>query len=791
MPTTRKTSERKREPSSVPQQRTTDTASNDEVQKTYYLVERVGSPAEIVGTTEEPDTSDGRIWSQLLTGMRVSGKRYAYVLRYVESVSFTERYADCVFTDTDGKLVLTSDGLAQRCIVRMGRPSMSDNPEAPSKPSVIVFIGSIEVDQRFSTYGLTSKRTLIESEWSRYVRMSVTHPSGQTITRDVASMDTRQQMSRARFIDQFDLAHENSITDVIRYTRIKLARMVNKGIAITDQGPFTHEGRTYYATRSAVLDESGDVASGFWVHLPTGGRHSWYDITPPAELDPEKVSKGIKLFQRAYIEAPSTPEIPAAVLGSLFTAPVVALNSEYFIATMLYGQSDSGKTWYVRRFDSIQTRTVRQIKDMSSLINRGDQSGSHKGPKYRVTEFGGFSITADDLLTAEDPPGKAHDAKQFVSNLVRSFEEGAAAIGTVDRAANRVTHTETGELHGNIKFTSEVPIPGASTNNRLIVLPRINSSWGTEGNPFDVEISTELSSSESIDCQHHAWSAYAAWLFAHLDSLSDWYERAKRVTRTWGVSVSRTSGRYAAVVAGHYAFAEWCKSRGVDISNEVAIAIAGLEVNARRQSKAVIPFGDLFRQRLYMATADGRISFMGRPIVDPRTNETISPYTHPFVEVITTDKDGVTVLDRTWERPPGVTSPEQLGARRKGRNIVPISDATPHGWMLKPVSVKKPRRGRPKADSNSYNDAEWYVMLDDTQIARLSRDLTSYSRSIDGYEFTPDAIKAWVRDNPIGQIGFIKRVAQSPEGADAGTRQRVTIIRADWLFGLEPTGEEQ
>lgn len=748
----------------------------------WYLVEGGDQAADVVSSlTFPPDAADGRTWTRLPMAPFQAGKRVVFPLRVIEHATFTERYVDAVITDPDGELVRTVDGNAQRYIVRCPREAFakSEGEDKPTvKPAFVVFVGSIDVIGRFTTYSLTSKRTLVPAEWSRYVRLAITHPSGQTIVDDVAAMDMRQQQAKATFIDKFDLAHENSITDILRYIRIKLATMRNEGCAIADQGPFTHEGKRYYAARSGVLTESGEITPGYWVRLPDGGRHAVYDVTPPGELDPERVADGIEYFRRAYVEMPTTPQIPAAMLGSLFTGPVVAIEPDLFIALMLHGLSNSGKSYYTKRFDAIQTRTVRNIAEMKPLINMGDTDGTRKGPKYRVVEYGGYSLTADDLIKAEDTVAKELEAKTFVSNIIRSFEEGAAAIGTVDRAANRVTHRESGELHSNIKFTSERPVPGVSTNNRLIVLPRLEKPWGENGNPFDVTVSRELSTRDAIEAQHQAWSAYVAWLMTNLGQLSVWYDQAHNITGTWDVP-ARSSSRYAAVIAGHLMFKAWCVTRGVDITAEVDAAITALESNARRQASDNVPYADRFRRRLYAAIADQRVSFMGRPVHDPVSKAVIRQYTHPFPEVVTTDETGISTVNR--ETPKSVTDPSLFGMARKGKSVLTATGSIPHGYVLPPAAK---RRGRP-AKNGSYDNSRWYVIIDDTQMERLARELTMYSRTLDGFEFTADAIKEMVRlDQTIGETGFTKRVAVTPDGVETGPRQRNTLISVEWLYGL-------
>ena len=215
-------------------------------------------------------------------------------------------------------------------------------------------------------------------------------------------------------------------------------------------------------------------------------------------------------------------------------------------------------------------------------------------------------------------------------------------------AINEVVSRQSGALHTSIKICSELPIAGESTRDRMIILPHLPNKW-SRGGAFDREISKRLSAPESREVQHRAWSAYVFWLFPRQDTLmEECLERAREETGTWDVE-SRYRDRYAALVAGHYAFGLFCESHDINAGEVISAAIKALQSCALRQAENTISPALAFRKLARLMLGDERIAFTGPPNIDPDGSES-SSWGDPRVKTITKEESGEEIVSFVFLR---------------------------------------------------------------------------------------------------------------------------------------------
>jgi hypothetical protein len=422
--------------------------------------------------------------------------------------------------------------------------------------------------------------------------------------------------------------------------------------------------------------------------------YAYYDLTPRPEITNAEIREGCELFKLAYDESPRYRQIPAAFLGQLFTGSLTAVRPELFTAIMQAGDKGSGKTRYAARWDSVQARNserTRNLNEIKPVLNLGDRTGTVKGPKYRIHSFGGFSITVDDVNKAEDSPTLIALGSENVSNLLRSHDSGGAALAGVDHARDKVVGRESPALHSSIRVLSEIRVTGGSTLDRMLVMPDLTDSWG-KGNIFRIEIAERLSEPSALESMHRAYSAFVHWLFQRIDTdVADCYVKARAETGNWDVD-ARYAERYAAAVTGHYLFARFCESAGVDISSQVNAAITALCDNAREQARTSVPLWQQFATDLRRAVIQGRIAFPGRPPVDPDGTVAAS-YGPPWVSRETVAGDDGSI-ERVREMPPGIGL-DDLGLTLTGAGVttVPGSRAIACGFIIPPRDDRGGHKG--------------------------------------------------------------------------------------------------
>ena len=352
------------------------------------------------------------------------GSRYFHLCgEILESVTDDASFVYGALCSADGELIPAKAGNIRWHIIKLGR-----------KPAVI-YEGRIEVLSTFEAFKITPGRTLTELEHSRMVIIRATNKAGYVRERIIAAMDFEQPRARAKWLDSLDVTASGRVNDIKIFIRTLRDGLGDDGLSIHGQGPIRHEGSRLFVANSAVFDEKGNYRDDIRVNLDNvlPETYAYYDVTPAREITEEEIRAGCEELITAYGECPTMPEIPAAFLGQLHTVPLAGIDPRYFTPLMLSGIRGSGKSCYAARYDSVQSRTLRgHLASIPPVLNLGDTTGTEKGPKYRVKEFSGFAITSDDVLKEGDSPARIIMQSEKVSNLIRSFEAGGAAIAGVD-----------------------------------------------------------------------------------------------------------------------------------------------------------------------------------------------------------------------------------------------------------------------------------------------------------------------------------------------------------------------
>lgn len=669
---------------------------------------------------------------------------------------FAASYARAIVRDPNGK--------ERRVILRRLKPD---------SPGLIVWEGDIRILGRYSTYKITPGRVLKSPDWSDYLIVESVNRWGiPSPPVPIAAMDLKQTQPKAFWPDQLKVTLSGRLSHIGEFIRL-IGEEWDKpsSLMIRGQGPvFLRDGSPLpnrqldhslvFVSRSRVFDTNGETRDVIPDLSQIPDTYAYYDLTPEAEITPEEITRGCERFRNAYRECPNFPMIPAAFLGQLFTGFAVAVKPQFFTAVLQTGIKGSGKTRYAARWDAVQSRYSERTRNddlrrVYPVLNLGDTTGTVKGPKYRVAEYGGFSITVDDVLKDGNSPSQIAFGSERVRDLISSYEQGGAAIAGVDKARNEVGARESPSLHSSVRVLSEIPIVLDSTLDRMLIMPHIGEPWG-KGNVFHVEISSRLSEPGAIEDMHRAYSAFVTWAFQRIDTdMEDDYRKARAETDTWEIP-ARNAERYAAAVAGNYMFGRFCESAGIDISDEVRAAVDALRDAARAQASASVPLGERFAADLRRAIRLGKIAFPGPPKYDPDGAAT-SSYSLPYRMGEPVDDNGAVRQQRIM---PGRNSISynDLGMRTEGSNAVVPHGAYIGGFTLPPRSDTGGKKGNPLTRIDHVGcKKEWFADICRivTQVSGRQYEAPAVMDSLRAlergdimriYGMSPNQERAWVFD---------------------------------------------
>jgi hypothetical protein len=700
--------------------------------------------------------------------VKIGSAHFHLTENVVTSLTSDVTFTEAIQCEETGRLIPGGDGRILWHVVKAGRKS------------AIIYEGRISVLSTFQAYKITPGRTLTPLEWSRMVEIRAVNKGGFTRERTIAAMDFEQQRARAKWIDALDVSASGRVNDIKIYIRTLRSTLGDDGLAIHGQGPIFHEGSRIFVSSSVVFDDEGNIRDDIRVDL-TGilpEMYAYYDITPPGEITEDEIRQGCEELILSYEECPADPEIPAAFLGQNFTVPITGIDPRFFSALLMTGVKGSGKSYYAARHDSIQSRKLRgHLKSVPPILNLGDTTGTEKGPKYRVKEFSGFAITSDDVIKAGDSPAHIVLQSDKVSNLIRSFEAGGAAIAGVDYSINEVVSRQSGALHTSMRVLSELPITGESTLDRMIVLPHLSEPWG-KGGIFDKKLSLRLSSPESREIQHRAWSAFVFWLFQRQSAdLEECYELAAEETASWKVE-SRYADRYAVLVTGHYLFSRFCNAHDIDASDAVSRAVKALQVCALRQAERTVSPAIAARKLMQLMQADGKLAFPGAPEVNPDGSES-SSYSDPRLRIARhNEEDGSDYVE--FKLPPGIARLSELGLILTAQGTpVPNSTAKVYGYVVPPRKDKGGKAG-------SGLSRKWSIAVPTRNQEPLCNALTEYGKTRGGTAFDINTLVRSLEKEGIGGRAF-RTIADSPDPdiRKKIKQERIVEIDFEWLHTSE------
>ena len=658
------------------------------------------------------------------------------------------------------------DGRAQRYLIK----------RAP-KP-IVVWVGMLEVIRKYRAYSITGERTLEKIESSRHVTVRVVNAYGIETVAEIPLMNMRATGDRAQWVDDLDL-HGSSQTSMLKTVIIALAESrPDDCVVIHGQGPvYLADNTVAFAAQSVVYDESGKPRDDYRVDINPMIKAAYlryYDITPREIITDVEIKRGIAELRLSLTESPDYPEIPAAFLGQLLTAPLSTVNRELWSGIHLSGLRGSGKTRYATRWDAVQSRKHRDnLANVRPALPFGDTTGTVKGQQYRSAGYGGFSITTDDVLKSGDSDFRVREQAEKLSNLTRSFETGGSARAGVDHRINSVSDAKVPELASCLKITSEKPIPGDSLQNRLIMLPHLTHTWGS-GGYFSKPVAKKLSAPESIELQHRAWSAYVHYLTSNHGRIAEHLADANRETESWELGDPRQSARYAAVISGHYMFREFCALFGVDYAPDVARSVTALRKCATRQTANSIPLAVRFAEALRMEIINNRIGYPGPPVYDPDGTQSAN-YTPPGYLMESLQDDGTTEHRRemggfTYDEL-GLTIGSGIAVGKPGTGVKVL------GYFISPRTENK---GGPSGDPLT---RRWLIAHRPEQFAALCELLSRASRDR-GWNFTPSDVKKSLQDMGTGNSD---RIYLGMFADDNSKRKRERCVYIDAEFALKST----
>jgi hypothetical protein len=687
------------------------------------------------------------------TPVNTGGRPSLYVPNgeLIENVTYKNKYARAFMRKEDG----TAD--ESRSVV-VCITQVTDKATGQTRPvNTVIWEGDLGVTERALAYDITPARTLKAPEWQTYVKAwTITNaPGAKRVTSYIPGMALNQPKQHANWMDRLNITLSGQSFRVAEMFKI-LALEAKPTVIIHGQGPVyltdddspepgdVLNGKLVFATRSGVFDTNGDylpIATDL-KDLPS--KANYYDLTPVTKISEEEIRRGISLFAESFDECRSGyAAIPAAFIGQLYTGWLAPIKIDYWSGLLLTGEKGSGKTYLCLRYDSIQARdserTRGTLTELKPVINLGDMTGTNKGTKYVVTNFGGYTVTADDVLKKGASDIEIRNQALIVSNLIRSMESGGAALGKVDRANNRVIGSESPALHSSIRFPSEIPIPRDSTMDRMVYLPHITETWnkGT-GSIFDLEIALKLSEGYNREYMHRAYSAFVHWAFQRINTdAEESLSKGKAITSEWGIP-SRTRDRYAALLAGLFLYERFANAHSIDVAPQIARAIIALRDCAREQSGANVPVGQQWATELRRLIAIGKAAFPGPPATDISEAIHNQSYSGPAIVTEKESESGIKtpVYEMPWE---GATL-DNFGIPSSGTiNNTPI-----YGYVLPPISKLPGRPGKKRTDPFAN---KWRVAIRREQFNILCEQLSR------NYGYEPETVKRSLTDMGLGELG--------------------------------------
>lgn len=690
-----------------------------------------------------------------------------------------------VFTG-DGKPVLTTAGKPLRITAfqqRDGKTTVID-PEA-GKLAKVLWEGTIAVSDSRLAYEISPDRVINAETGCRTITVSTIDANGNVRSMPLSVAVSRKQ-GVTEWLDPLGIVAVESPAMVGKYLRALADGLSDPGSSLYGQGPvYLPDGTLILAAKSGCIDTAGQPVSGWNVDLNTlnpAYLREMHDVDP--QPDPETVKAGIGRLLELLAMSETYPEVPAAHVGQLLSSVLSPIDSKFFTVIWLHAKGGKGKTRFEALISAIQSPTLRELTQVKPELNLGDVTGTTKGPKYRVPAFGLGSILGDDIFKAIHSALIKAQRTEMADALIRSYEGGAAAIGTVDKARNIVSSKASGQLCTSIRFTAEEAPPSkagvdSSTADRMIV----QGGWVCEWHEvFDRDTFARLSESAALNAMYAAYSDAVMHVWTHQTDMAELYDEASLITAGWDMGSERVRSRYTPAVAGLLVLRDRAVKHGYPATC-VDAAISALEAAAVRQTapENTADLSDEFRRELRLALRDGAVCATGRPVRS--IGEDQGAYISPYLVKPNPDDEDAPV----WEWPNGVEHPSDLGLRMDGANARPKRDSAVELFVRPPKPTKQGGR-------NKTTEHQWSLITPTSNgtFEALCRVLTARRAKTDELEFEPEAVIAAVTaGDPEETGGPVKtRIRYYAKPADNGVGiedqsanpAMCILIPTAWLF---------
>ena len=572
--------------------------------------------------------------------------------------------------DSDGSVMLRDDGAPLEITAFVNKPG--------AWPAVM-WSGRIDVASSYIHYDVTAGRNIDYTSGARHTIVRTTDRRGNVRELPVSVSMTRKQQN-TEYLDSLGIIAVDSPAMIGKYIRALTDGLPDDAVRLASVGPVKMaNGRYMVATLAEAYDDNGKVVPGYrgdMSKLKQEYLRDMHDLMPADQITGDMLSNGLNGFADLLRISPDYPEVSAAHIGQLMTSILAPVSLDYWSAIWFYAKHGTGKTWFEQIISAIQSPSLRTGRtDIRPEINLGDDSGTSKGPKYRITPFALGTICTDDVFKASHSPMLQMQRTGTIDNFIRSREAGAAAIGTVDRTLNQVGSTASGELSASLRVTAEaVPPNGKAGENslldRIILVGGFTEPWHKV---FDRTLSARARLPENQDAMYAAYSYVTMWVFTHQDVMPAIYAQAETETAKWGMHSARLTKRYTGVVAGLLALGHVAHglkhetaSDGQSYDRIIRDAIAGLRKGAERQNAYNRPVDTAaeFLSTLRLALADGYVAAVGRPV--RATGAHNAARITPYITHADNDDDPIRL-----EWPTGVNRPEDIGLKMDGTTAVP------------------------------------------------------------------------------------------------------------------------
>jgi hypothetical protein len=702
------------------------------------------------------------------------------------------RLVNRVHADTVFAVGQVQDGDWNPIIGPTGEPlTVTAFRQSPKPLASVLYEGVIKVTDSLLAFEITPDRVIDASTGARSYVVETVSKTGVIRRATVASGVTRKAQS-TEWLDSLGLSEVQSMAMIGKYVRSSAALLGDSAAALYGQGPvYLPDGTLALAANSGVYDTAGQVVDGWRVDLSTlnpAYLRGMHDVA--AATDPETVTRGIGLLLDVLAMSETYPEVPAAHLGQMFVAVLAPIDARFFTVIWLHSKRGCGKTRFEALISAIQSAVLRDLANVKPELNLGDVTGTTKGPKYRVPAFGLGSILGDDVFKAVHPALTKSQRTEMADALIRSYEGGAAAIGTVDKARNLVTSKASGQLCTSVRFTAEETPPTkggmeSSTSDRMIV----QGGWQTPWNEaFDPEISARVSEPASLDAMFSAYSEITMWVWQNQDVMAALHDEASVITAGWSMGSERVRARYAPAVTGLLVLRERAVKYGFPASC-VDSAIEALRIAAEAQTapEKSIDLGEEFRRELRLALRDGQVAAVGRPVraVGGDQSAYVSPY---LIKPDPDDEDA-----QVWEWPTGVQEGSDLGLKQDGANFRPRRDAAVE------LYVRPPQQTAAGGRNKGYQH-QWSLIapMSNGAFESLCRTLTRRRERIDGVEFEASRVLATFGGESAdggpskAKIRYYAKPSDNGVGVEDQdvSKQAVLLIPTEWLFRNDDEGED-